>query len=216
MNSNKFFVYTVGLIFLIAGLGTILEMLSIPFSSIILLLIGAAFLCCYYKFNNNVFKYLSCFFIPTGISYLIISAFNVVGGANFLLIYFALACAFLLLYLTSKRKLFIYISVAIAFFALHVFTAATSSMSELLIGYDCFYIGILAVIVFIFENKNLGYFPIWISIIAYLCGILNFLSFYNIIAPVIFKLSVSLVLLLTGASIILFNFLKSRNHQKEN
>ena len=216
MNPNKVIIYLIGLIFVIAGTAIALEMFYISFSSVVLLLIGIGFLVAHKKTRNNVFKYLSCFFVPTGIAYFIISAFNVSDSCNFMLIYSSLACAFLCLYLCAKQKIFLYISVAIVMFALHVYTNAQPDMSKLLFGYDCFYIAVISVIVFAFEYKSIGYFPLGVSVVTYLAGVLNFLNGYNIISPNVYKLSISLTFVIIGAFILCNNYFKSINDKKEN
>ncbi len=209
-NSNKFFAYLVGLFFLIAGLGSSLELLNIPFSSIILLLVGIITLCMYLKFNNVILKYISCFLIPTGFAYFVIAVFHLVGVANFLLIYFSVACAFFCVYLLSKKKIFLYIAMIIVMFALHTATNSDKNINKLIWGYDCFYIGLLTTILFIFEHKSLRYTPLFIAIVAYLGGVLNFLNALKIITPVVFKMLISLMFLLTGGFIIFYNYFKSK------
>jgi len=211
--SNKFFSYTIGLIFLLAGLGFILEILHIPFSSIVLLLMGIFTWCMYFKFNNRILKYITCFFIPIGVAFFIIAAFNIVGKWNFLLLYVSIASSFICLYVTSKKGVFIYVSLTILLFALHTATNSNKNMGEMIWGYDCFYIGVLSVILFAFEYKRLRFKPLLISLIAYLCGVLCFLVYFGIITPMIFKMIFSLLFLLIGAIIILYNYYKSKRLQ---
>jgi len=215
-NSNKLFLCTIGVIFLIAGLGKSLEMLNISFSSVVLFMIGASFFYFYRKLNNKIFLYLSCFFIPIGIAYFVISVFRVSDAINFLLIYSSLACAFFCTYLISKRKLFLCITLAIIMFALHVFTNAHQNMSKAIIGYDCFYLGILMIFLFIFEHKSFGYIPLNLAIFSYIGGVLNFLNTFNIISPIVYKLLLSVVFIFIGSLLISYSFIKSKTDKKEN
>ena len=210
LNVNKIFAYLVGLIFLIAGLGVALDMLNIPFSSVLLLLTGIFTLCMYIKLKNSVLKYITCMFIPTGLAYFIIAAFRLSGVPNFLLVYFSLVCSFFCIYLFSKKKVFLYISLLIIMFVFHTITLSTETMNEFIFGYDCFGLGILSTILFVFEHKSLKYTPILIAFIAYLSGVLNILYVLKFITPVLFKMLISLIFLIIGVSIIFYNYIKSK------
>lgn len=210
LNRNKIFTDLIGLIFIVAGLGVALELLNISFSSVVFLLVGIQTLYMYAKFNNIILKYISCYLIPIGLAYFIIAAFHITGIANFLLIYFSVACAFFCVYLISKKKLFLYITLLIIMFALHTSTNSVKHIKELIWGYDCFYIALLSTALFVFEHKSLHYTPLLISIIAYLGGVLVFLSVLKIITPVLFKILISLMFLLAGAFIIIYNYFKSK------
>ncbi|MBQ2897434.1 MAG: hypothetical protein IJE46_03815 [Clostridia bacterium] len=214
-NSNKVILYFIGLIFVIVGTATALEMINISLSSAVLLIIGIAFLVLYKKLHNKIFKYLSSFFVPTGIAYFIITSFNVPDVVNFLLIYFSLASAFLCLYFTTKRKLFLYISFAVIMFALHVFTNAQRAMSEFLIAYDCIYVAVLCVVLFVLEHKSFGYIPLYVAIVLYCGAVLNFMNSYNVISPMVYKLLLSIVFVIIGAVIIGYCFAKSKNDKEE-
>lgn len=215
-NTNKFFVYLVGLIFLICGLGVAFEMLSIPFSSVVLLLAGIFVLCIHLKFNISFLKYLACFMIPSGFAYLIIAAFRLVDVANFLLIYSSLICSFFAVYIISKKKIFIYISMAIVMFTLHTATKSNMDLNEMIVGYDCFFVGLISTILFIFEYKTIRYMPLLISIVSYIGGVLFFLNAFDIITPIMFKMFISLMFLLVGGFIIICNYIKSKKDNKEN
>ena len=215
-NSNKIFTYLVGLIFLIAGIGVALEILNIPFSSVGLLLVGIFIWCMYCKFNVSILKYLTCFFIPAGIGYFLLAAFQLQGIANFIVIYSSLICSLFLIYLFSRKKIFIFVTLAIAWFVLHTVTRSNQALHEFAVGYDCLYVGGLLTILFAFEHKTMRYTPILIAVIAYCCGLLNLLSAFGIITPLMFKLTISLLLLVLGGGIILYNYIKSKNDNKEN
>lgn len=215
-NSNKVFTYLIGLIFLIAGIGVALEILNIPFSSVTILLVGILLWCLYSKFSIAILKYLTCFFIPIGIGYFMIVAFGMQGVTNFCVVYSSLICSLFLIYLFSQKKLFLFITLIIALFVLHTATFSNNELQEFIVGYDCLYIGGLLTILFIFEYKDLRFIPILIATIAYCCGVLNFLSMFGIITPLIFKLTISVILLIVGGGIILYNYIKSKNDIKEN
>lgn len=215
-NSNKVFTYLVGLIFLIAGIGVALEILNIPFSSVVLLLVGIFIWCMYCKFNIGALKYLTCFFVPTGIGYFILAAFQLDGIANFLVVYSSLICALFLIYIFSRKKIFILITLAVIWFVLHTITLSNKTLYEFIVGYDCLYAGGLLTILFAFEYKKMRYTPILIAVIVYCCGLLNLLNTFGIITPLMFKLTVSLLLLVLGGGIILYNYIKSKNVIKEN
>ena len=78
------------------------------------------------------------------------------------------------------------------------------------------YAGGLLTILFAFEYKKMRYTPILIAVIVYCCGLLNLLNTFGIITPLMFKLTVSLLLLVLGGGIILYNYIKSKNVIKEN
>lgn len=213
---NKFLTYLIGLIFLISGIGVVLEMFSIPFSSVAILLIGILILGMHFKYNSSFCKYISCFLIPAGMGYFVITAFKLNGIANFLTIYSVMVVSFMCIYLINKRKFFLYVSLVIVMFVLHSITLASDNMHDYIMGYDSLYIGLLLTILFVFEHKSFGFIPVLIAVVAYLIGILNFFNVLNIITPIIFKTIIALIFLLTGTGIILYNYIKSKNDNKEN
>ena len=215
-NSNKVFIYLIGLILLVAGLGVALEIVDIPFYSVLLLLSGIFVWAMYLKLKVCALKYVTCFLVPIGLSYFFVAAFHLVGKANFIAVYSALVCSFLCVYLLNKNKIFMYISLIITMFVLHMVTNSTSHMQEFIYGYDCFYIGLLSTFLFVFEHKKYKYKPIYVAVIAYLGGVLNFLSTLKIITPNVFKLLISLMFVLSGGVIILYNYIRSKKHSKEN
>ena len=208
-NSNKLFTYLVGAIFLVAGLGIVLEMFNIPFSSVVLLLFGILIWGLYFKLHNSMLKYLTCFLMPTGLTYFLIAVFGLSGTGNFLLIYSSLVCSFFCVYIISKKNIFLYVSLLIMLFALHTVTNYDKNMSEYIWGYDCFYVGVAATILFAFEYKRLRYMPLTVAVIAYLSGVLVFMNVLKLISPMFFKLSISLMFILVGTVIIIYNYIKS-------
>ena len=209
-NTNRIFAYIIGLLFFVVGLNVALGLLNIPFSSVVLLLVGILTFCMYLKFNIAALKYIACFFVPTGLSYFIISAFHLTGVTNFLSIYLSLFIACLLVYLFSKKKIFLCVSLLIIMFILHTVTLSINNMKDFILEYDCFYMGVLATFLFIFEYKSFRYIPLWVAIIAYLGGVLSFLYKLKIVTPLIFKTLISITFLFIGIFIILYNYIKSK------
>ena len=101
-------------------------------------------------------------------------------------------------------------------YVLHSITVSNDNMQEFILAYDCLYAGMLSTILFIFEYKTLRYVPLLIACVVYLCGVLNFLNAFEIITPLMFKMFISLIFLFVGGGIILYNFIKSKNDNKEN
>lgn len=97
-------------------------------------------------------------------------------------------------------------------FALHTATNSIFTNKMLIRGYDCFYISVLTVTLFVFEHKKMRYTPLVIAIVAYLCGVVNFLSLFEIITPLLYKALISSVLLLMGGFIIICNYFKTKIH----
>ena len=90
------------------------------------------------------------------------------------------------------------------------------NLSEMIVGYDCLFVGLISTILFIFEYKTIKYMPLLIAIVSYIGGVLFFLNAFDIITPIMFKMFISLMFLLVGGFIIIFNYIKSKKDNKEN
>ena len=201
-NTKKVIFSLLGGLLLIIGLAYLLEIFGIGFRSWALFAVGIAVLVAYLNTKIRPVLYVSYFCLPS--MYL---SFAIV---------LAIALSLILIYVSSKQSLLLYTSLVVMFFDVWILLANEMALGDKLNGYLFLVAGILLILLFIFENKKLGYAPLVLSLLAYFAGFANLAYSYNLITLVVFRGIVAGLFLLTGGLLVGYVYLSSKRIKKEN
>ena len=214
-NTKKVIFSLLGGLLLIIGLAYLLEIFGIGFRSWALFAVGIAVLVAYLNTKIRPVLYVSYFCLTMGAAVFVCTSILPSMYLSFAIV-LAIALSLILIYVSSKQSLLLYTSLVVMFFDVWILLANEMALGDKLNGYLFLVAGILLILLFIFENKKLGYAPLVLSLLAYFAGFANLAYSYNLITLVVFRGIVAGLFLLTGGLLVGYVYLSSKSNKKEN